>query len=78
MNVNVKNCLNWAKEIWNTKKPKFKIDSYLDWQDNVFNLLNEQNDRKILFVIDYKGGVGKTTLTKDLVANHNGILLPGN
>lgn len=37
------------------------------WQQMVIHHLEGQNDRKILFVVDRKGGMGKSTLTKYLI-----------
>ncbi len=37
------------------------------WQTEVLDLLERQNDRQILFVIDIAGGMGKSTLTRWLI-----------
>jgi len=44
---------------------KFNILS--EWQTKVVDRLVRQNDRQILFVVDVKGGMGKSFLTKHLL-----------
>lgn len=39
-----------------------KLDVLLPWQEHVMRLLTVQNERQILFVVDQKGGAGKTVL----------------
>ncbi|KAJ8310368.1 hypothetical protein KUTeg_012233 [Tegillarca granosa] len=39
------------------------------WQQRVINKIKEQNDREILFVVDTKGGCGKTFLSKWMLVN---------
>lgn len=41
------------------------------WQIEMQKRLLEQNDRKILWIVDSKGGRGKTTFAKYLVAYHD-------
>lgn len=44
-----------------------------DKQNSILYKLLPQNNRKILWVTDYKGGTGKTTLSKYLVLKHKAI-----
>ena len=41
------------------------------WQEDVLKKLDAQGDRKILFVVDRKGNMGKTWLAKYLIAVRN-------
>lgn len=55
---------------------KSKMEERLDltlqqlrpWQQRVIDLLNEQNDRQILFVVDEEGGKGKSALCSHLMS----------
>lgn len=42
-----------------------------DWQKSVLDALEEQNNRRILFVIDLNGGKGKSYLAKYILMNKN-------
>lgn len=57
---------NWAKEIFNTKLNKMTgiIKTLRPWQKYIINKLNQSNDREVLFVVDFKGGNGKTELAR--------------
>ena len=46
---------------WKKMKPRL-------WQSQILNLLEHQNDRVVLWVVDEAGGKGKTTLAKMLIA----------
>lgn len=48
------------------------------WQVELLNyLLSPPDNRTIVWVYDFKGGRGKSTLCKFLICNHNGLLLQG-
>ena len=48
--------------------PKMSVNLNLrDWQQKVLEKLAVQTDRKILFVVDEKGGKGKSMLTKHMM-----------
>lgn len=51
--------MNWAKEIWATRKVeiKTKIKELYPWQDFLLKKLEDSNDRQIVFFVDYKGNV---------------------
>ncbi len=47
----------------------FELPSLYDWQERCIRLLDRQDDRKILFVVDEQGGSGKTVLGKWILDN---------
>lgn len=59
--------MNWAKEIWNTRTPESLL-RFLEWypgpltaeQEQWYMSLGAQTRRQILWVIDPKGGLGKS------------------
>ncbi len=63
---------------YSVSKPKNCIKELRPWQKEVLEKLDGQDDRKILFVVDYRGGKGKTSLTKYLLANHEAWSCSGN
>lgn len=46
-------------------------DELFDWQKNALEALESQNNRNILFVVDYKGNKGKSYLAKWILMNKN-------
>lgn len=48
-----------------------------DWQMDVLARLKNQNDRNIMFVIDYDGAKGKSALANHLVATEGAFLCTG-
>jgi len=52
------------------KRPKMdrSLKELRPWQEEVLNLINNQNDREILFVVDEEGGKGKSVLTGHLLS----------
>lgn len=54
------------------QKAEFNLNITLHgWQEKAIRLLENQNDRQILFVVDIVGGKGKSTLTKFLLTSRN-------
>lgn len=71
--------LSWAKEVWRKKAtPIEDLPGTLhQWQkDEVASLLLQDN-RKIRFIVDYQGGLGKTVLAKYLVQEHGAFYTRG-
>lgn len=71
--------LTWAKECWRKKsRPIENLPGELrPWQKEEIELLLKQDDRKIRFVVDYQGGMGKTVLAKYLVQEHKAFYTRG-
>lgn len=71
--------LTWAKEVWRRKpRPLTELPSELrDWQIKEIAALLEQDNRKIRFIVDYKGGIGKTVLAKTLVQEYGAYYTRG-
>lgn len=68
----------FAKEYFDAKKPKESKLKFNDWQkEMVAELIKEPNDRTIIWIYDPVGGLGKTTLAKYLVRNHDAIVVSG-
>lgn len=44
-----------------------------EWQEKAVKALKEQNNRQILFIVDYEGGKGKTWLSLYIIHKFNGI-----
>lgn len=42
-----------------------------DWQERALSLLDRQDDRRILFVVDREGGAGKSFLAKWIISQPN-------
>lgn len=54
------------------KKPTFKTELVLrPWQTKALQLLDAQDDRRILFVVDEEGGKGKSALAKHILTTRN-------
>lgn len=66
-------------EIWAKKynyPQEFKIKNYRDWMKNLdAKLVNEPDDRKILWYWSEEGNVGKSVFTKHLVVNKGATFL---
>lgn len=70
--------LNWAREVWANRKCSIPVVSVLrPWQQEEYDALQLQNDREIRFVVDFKGGEGKTKLAQYLVENLNAFYCTG-
>jgi len=69
--------LHKPKEIFDIKtEPHF--EGYKEWQLKLLEIIKDvPHDRKIHIVLDIKGGQGKSTFVKDLVCNHQAIMLNG-
>lgn len=63
----------WCQACFDAKpKPNLTEDLILrDWQKKTLNILQNQNDRKILWIYDKKGGMGKSTLTNYMIDNND-------
>jgi hypothetical protein len=57
-----------------TLKKNAELVSLRDWQQETIDILLEQNDREVLFIVDIDGGNGKSFLTKYLIAKYNAIM----
>ena len=68
----------FARELFdNRPKSKMELD-LLPWQNKlVEELLDEPDDRKIIWYNDAIGNTGKSTLARYLVRNHDAIILAG-
>ena len=71
--------LSWAKEVWRKKpRPIQDLPQILrPWQQEEIASLLLQDNRKIRFVVDYQGGLGKTVLAKYLVQEHGAFYTRG-
>ncbi len=71
--------LSWAKEVWRKKAaPITDLPTSLKpWQEEEIVTLLKQDNRKIRFIVDYKGGLGKTVLAKHLVQEHGAFYTRG-
>lgn len=58
-------------------KPSFGHQTLRDWQAKAIEMLKNQNDRQILFVVDEEGGKGKSSLAKYIVERMDGCYLNG-
>lgn len=68
--------MNWAHEIFNNKP---KIDYSKDiilrtWQLECVKMLEDQNDRNVLWIYDYTGGNGKSVLTNYLMDKEDAFM----
>ena len=54
-----------------------KLEELKEWQKIVLQKLREQNNRKVLFVVDPVGGAGKSALGKHIVAHGNAWMTRG-
>jgi hypothetical protein len=71
-----KNAISLARGIMSSRKRKQLMEDMEDidlksWQQECLNLIHNQNDRQILWIIDVVGGAGKTFLCKQLVSQFN-------
>jgi len=71
--------LTWAKECWRKKNRAIENlpGELREWQEKEIKSLLTQDDRQIRFIVDYKGGMGKTVLAKTLVQNHKAFYTRG-
>ena len=73
------NHLNYAKELFNAKKPK-PVENFnaRPWQQDLINRLDQDpDDRTILWMYDPAGAAGKTTMANYLVRNYGATILAG-
>lgn len=54
---------------WEGALTKFKNLKLQPWEETIIKQLSQQNDRKIMVVQDFEGGLGKSTFAKYLEAN---------
>lgn len=64
----------WAS--WEGALRDFATIQLWRWQQEAIDLLKQQDDRRILCIVDEEGCSGKTTLAKYIVANHIGAYCP--
>ena len=70
--------LTWAREVWKRKSVNIPIPGMLrHWQIEVWKKLKDQDNRTVLFVVDEKGGAGKSTLTTWLGMKHGAFCPDG-
>ncbi len=69
----LKDCMNDTRTEKALKKMRIELgDGDLrQWQSDVLKELLGQNERQVIFVVDYTGNQGKTWFAKWLVCNHN-------
>ena len=75
----VQKYLAWCKECW-MYRPRVNLTKEMvlrEWQIAVVERLDKQNNRKILWVYDKKGGKGKSVLTNWLMDNKNAFMFNG-
>lgn len=58
-------------------KRKYSEVSLRTWQEEELARLLEQNDREVRWIVDLKGGGGKTWFSRYLVANYDALYLAG-
>jgi len=75
----IQRIMNWTREIYNAREtPNYSNGLVLrTWQEEVINLLELQNERKILWVYDQIGGNGKSILTNYLIDVRNAFMCNG-
>lgn len=61
---------------WERALSKWALAKLREWQEQVVMGMEEQDDRRVLVVVDPEGGKGKTILSKYLVANHKAEYVP--
>lgn len=71
------NQLRTINSMFGGSKPVFRHQALRDWQSKALEMLKQQNDREILFVVDEEGGKGKSTLAKYIMAEMSGHYLNG-
>jgi hypothetical protein len=70
--------LNWARDVWKRKPINILIPGMLrHWQIEVWKKVRDQDNRTILFVVDEKGGAGKSTFTKWLAIKKGAFVCQG-
>ena len=70
----VQKYFNWAKAVFQAKpKPSFKLTKLRKWQEQINKrlkeLIEEENDRKVIWIYDPVGNSGKTKLCKHLLGS---------
>lgn len=70
---------SFAKEYFNAKKSKRDgLRRFHRWQEDLLEVINsEPNNRQILWYVDTEGGKGKSEMTKELITQHDAIVLGG-
>lgn len=61
---------------WEKVLRPFMTMELLPWQEQAMEMLENQNDRGILIIVDEVGGAGKTTFGKVLEATHKADVCP--
>lgn len=68
----------WAKGIKIPRQIKLINPNDRPWQANYIKEISEEpDDRTIVWVADYEGGMGKTSLAKYLVIKHKALVVSG-
>lgn len=61
---------------WETALGRFmRLDMY-PWQNEIMSRLEQQNDRKVMVIVDRYGNSGKTAIAMRLTAEHKGAYCP--
>lgn len=71
--------LNWARIVFNAR-PRINYSNDIKlkfWQKNCIRHIEAQDDRKVLWVYDEKGGKGKSVLTNYLIDRKNAFFCNG-
>lgn len=68
---NIANKMAFARECWRLKPRSMDtVDTLRPWQEEELALLLNQDDRQIRFIVDLKGGMGKSVLGRYLHEKH--------
>lgn len=75
----LKGAMHYAKARYKSKPAKKQEGLVLrPWQEQLeVELLGTPDPRKVVWIVDPKGGLGKTFMTKYFVTNHGAIMLDG-
>lgn len=67
----VQYCMTWARDVFLRKPIDIPLPDgfveYRPWQNEEFELIQRQNDRQIRYIVDFKGGAGKSVFAKRMV-----------
>lgn len=55
---------------WEKALRKFSVDEWKPWEVSVNSMIERENSREIVVIVDEEGGHGKTAYAKKLVAKH--------
>lgn len=70
---------SFAREYFNSKKSTRKgLKQLHRWQEELIEVIKEEpNNRTITWYVDVEGGKGKSEMTKELITQHDAIVLGG-